>query len=110
MSESWNDIGWTLFKDRQAMKSCAFGPGPGVMLHHEHGGQRRYRVKEQGVTSASSTSPKERGLKRQVEMQHSYRNAGKYEFLIDGVWVDESSHLNVLEDRKSIIAVFYSPK
>ena len=93
MSESWNDIGWTLFKDRQvfsnielksvlhllksmqeemgvrvAMKSCALGPGPGVMLHREPGGQRRYKVKEQGVTSASSTSPKERGVKREVEI------------------------------------------
>ena len=40
------------------------------------------------------------GRKRRRK-QDSYCSMGRYEFLIDGVWVDEASPVNVLEEGKS---------
>ena len=84
-------------------RSSPFDPDPQVMLRREPDGQRSYKVIERGVTSASSMSSKEREVEGEEEEQDSYCNVGRYEFLIDGVWVDESSRLNVLEEGKSSI-------
>ena len=48
----------------------------------------------------------EQVVEREQEDQDSHCNVGRYEFLIDGVWVDESPPLNVLQGGKLGIVAF----
>ena len=77
-------------------RSNPFDPEPLVILCSEPEVQRRYKVIEGGVAATLPSSSKEGGLEREEEPELCER-VGRYEFLIDGAWVDESSPLNVLE-------------
>ena len=88
-------------------RSNPFDPEPSVLLSSEPEGQRRYKVIEGGVAATLTSSSKERGIEREEEFEF-YNNVGRYKFLIDGVWVDESSPLNVLKVK--IIRVTFVSK
>ena len=89
-------------------RSSPFDPDPEVKLQSDPDEQRSYRVVDCGVTTVSSTSSKEQGLEKGIGEVDSYRNVARYEFLFHGVWMDESSPLNVLENNKPGTVVFYS--
>ena len=115
----FHDGCWSGLKDKNCCPICRasttftvvrsnlFDPDPAVILQREPEGQRSYNVIQCAVAAAPLTSSKEPGV--DVEgYRHPDWDVGRYEFLVDGVWVDESSPLNFLDEGKQGIALSFS--